>query len=367
MARRRRGDISAAIEQLNARGIPVDVLPVEMPVEMHLEKEVWLERIDLPPGVKKGENYEANVLLTAIHAGKGTLLVQENGEEIFREEIDFDVGKNRITLPIYLRQAGYYEYTARLLMAEGEDGWEGNNVAINDLYLRGEGKTLIVTDPEGDSGDWESLVKAMQESDRVVEIKDAYAFPRTAISLMPYDSVIFVNVPADAFDVVQLEAVKRAVYNQGTGFLMVGGQNSFGPGGSHRTPIEETLPVSMDIKQKKILPTGALVIILHTCEFAGGNTWGRRIAKQAVRVLGIEDEVGVIDYEQGDGNWIFKLTKAGEYEKLAMKINQAQPGDMPSFAPTMKMALLELQASDAAMKHMIVISDGDPTPPAPAV
>ena len=332
---------------------------------MNLDKEAWLERIDLPTTVKVGESYEANVLLTAIHEGRGTLVVQENGHEILRQEVDFQAGKNRITLPVYLREANYYEYTARLIMPEGEDGWEGNNVAVNDLFLRGEGKTLIVTNPDGDPRDWEPMVRALRKSNRIIEIKDAYAFPRTAIPLMPYDSVVFVNVPSDAFDAIQLEAVKRAVYNQGMGFLMVGGENSFGPGGYHRTPIEETLPVSMDIKQKKILPKGALVIILHTCEFEGGNTWGTRIAKQAVRVLGSEDEVGIIDYEGGKEQWIFPLTKVENYENLAVKINQAQPGDMPTFAPTMQLAFDALKVNDAAMKHMIIISDGDPVPPTP--
>ena len=355
------GEVLPIVDQLNARGIVVDVLPVEM----HLEREVWLERIDLPTSVKVGESYEAHVLLTAINRGKGTLLVQENGAEIFRQEVEFAPGKNRITLRIYLRSAGYYEYAARLLMAEGEDGWEGNNVAMSDLYLRGEGKVLVVTDPEGDERDWAALVRALRESNLVVEIKDAYAFPRTAISLMPYNSIVFVNVPADAFDVVQLEAVKRTVYSQATGFVMIGGQNSFGPGGYHRTAIEQTLPVSMDIKQKKILPKGALVMVLHTCEFDGGNTWAKRIAKQAIRVLGDEDEVGVVDYEGGKGNWVFKLTPAGQYQRLAMNINRAQPGDMPAFGPTMQMAFDELKANDAGVKHMIVISDGDPVPPPP--
>ncbi len=357
------GDVTPVLDQLNARGIAVDVLPVQM----HLEKEAWLERIDLPKAVKVGESYEAHVLLTAIHSGKGTLLVQENGHDIFREEVTFTEGKNRITLPIYLREAGYYEYTARLLMDEREDGWEGNNVAVSDLFLRGEGKTLVVIDPDGDARDHEAFVRALREANRVVEVRDAYAFPRTAISLMPYDSVVFVNVPSDAFDVVQLDAVKRAVYGQGIGFLMVGGENSFGPGGYHRTAIEETLPVSMDIKQKKILPKGALAMVLHTCEFPGGNTWAKKIAKQAIRVLGDQDDVGVLIYGGRGVEWLFTLQAASNYEELAMKINQAHPGDMPSFAPTMQMALDGLVANDAAMKHMIIISDGDPTPPVPAV
>src|SRR5581483_3364421 len=148
-----------------------------------------------------------------------------------------------------------------------------------------------------------------------------YEFPRDAMSLMPYDCVTFVNVPADSFDAVQLQAVRDAVYNQGIGFLMVGGRNSFGPGGYHRTPVEDALPVDMDIAQKKVLPKGALAIVLHTCEFPEGNVWAKRIAKEAIRVLGAQDEVGLLIYgtsaNQASGDqWVFPLTPASEYDRL---------------------------------------------------
>ena len=107
---------------------------------------------------------------------------------------------------------------------------------------------------------------------------------------MSYDLVIFVNVGVEAFDVVQMGALQDSVENLGIGFLMVGGPNSFGPGGYRKTVIEEILPVEMDITKKKVLPKGALAIILHTCEFPEGNTWGKRITKQAIKVLHPQDE-----------------------------------------------------------------------------
>jgi len=48
-----------------------------------------------------------------------------------------------------------------------------------------------------------------------------------------------------------------------------------------------------------------------------------------------------------------------------MAINKAEPGDMPAFEPGMALALNALKASDASAKHLIVISDGDPSPPTP--
>lgn len=356
------GSVSAQLDELKARGIAVDVLPVAFT----FDKEVWLERLDLPRVVKAGETYEASVLLSALQKGKGKLTLAENGKTIFEKEVEFEAGKNRFALPLYLREPGFYEYAATISVPKGEDGWAENNVAIGDLFLRGEGKVLVVTDARADARDWESLVKAMKESERLVQVRMAYEFPRDALSLLPYDLVVFANAPADSFDVVQLQALRDSVYNNGTGFLMLGGPNSYGPGGFHRSAIEEALPVEMDVKQKKVLPKGALAIILHTCEFAEGNTWAKRMAKEAMRVLGAQDEVGLIAYGAGY-DWIFPLTPAGEYEKLVPLINKAEPGDMPDFQKPMQLGLAGLLKSDAAAKHLIVISDGDPSPPTSAL
>ena len=361
------GSALAKVDELKARGIAVDVLPVSYAYE----KEVWLERLDLPRVVKAGETYEATVLLDSLAVGHGTLRLAENGKKIFEKEVDYTAGKNRFTLPLYLREPGYYEYAATIEVPPGEDGWSENNIAIGDLFLRGEGQVLVLTDSKSDARDWEPLVAALKASQRIVQVRMAYEVPREATALLPYDLIILANAPADSFDAPQLQALRDAVYHQGAGFIMLGGPQTFGPGGYHRTPIEEALPVDMDVKQKKVLPKGALAIILHTCEFAEGNTWAKRIAKEAIRVLGAQDEVGLIDYDWAGNksgySWVFPLTPAAEYEKLVPLINAAEPGDMPDFNSPMQLALTGLQKSDAALKHLIVISDGDPSPPTPAL
>ncbi|HVJ69393.1 MAG TPA: VWA domain-containing protein, partial [Caulifigura sp.] len=357
------GSLRPVLEELRTRGIAVDVVPITY----SYDKEVWVERLELPQSVKIGESYEASVVVSSLKAGKGKLQLTENGQPVGEPlPIEYQAGKNRFDLPLYLRSPGYYEYKATIIVDEKEDQLATNNTAVSYIFVEGEGKVLLVTDPVGKKEDWQTLRKAILDGERAVEVMDAYSFPRDPLALMPYDCVMFVNVAHDAFDVDQTQALHDAVYNQGIGFLMVGGQNSFGPGGYHRTLVEKILPVDMDISKKKILPKGALVIVLHTCEFPEGNTWAKRITKQAIKVLGSQDEVGVIDYEGGE-QWVFKLAPAANYEEMATKINAAGPGDMPAFAPTMEMGLRGLKDSDAAAKHMIIISDGDPQPPPPAL
>ena len=356
------GSLSQILDQLKSREIAVDVLPLNY----QYEDEVWLERLELPRSIKLGENYQVAVVLSSLKAGKGTLVLKENGEELYSEPVTFQAGKNRYVFPIYLNTAGYYEYSATIAVDSKKDHQEKNNKVMDYIFVEGEGRVLLVTDPYGDDKDWQSLEQALRESDRAVERKSALEMARDTLSLMAYDCIVFVNVAVDEFDVIQLQAVHDAVKNLGVGFMMVGGQNSFGPGGYHKTIIEDALPVSMDVTKKKVLPKGALVIILHTCEFPEGNTWGKRITKAAIKVLHPQDEIGVLVYSfMGAESWLFELTPAADYNKLVPRINAAEIGDMPSFASTMRMGLGALKKSDAAAKHMIIISDGDPSPAPP--
>lgn len=354
------GNLSEILNELKARGISVDVLPIDY----KYDDEVWVERLELPRHIKLGEPYRASVVLSSLKTGSGNLVLRENGEIIDEQKIDFTEGKNSYAFQnITVQQAGYYEYSATIEVADGKDHLRQNNTVLNYLFVEGEGKVLIVTDPAGDTRDWEKLEETIQEGERATEVISAYEFKSDTLQLMPYDCIVFCNVGADAFNSVQLQAMHNAVDDLGIGFLMVGGPNSFGPGGYHRTVIEDALPVSMDITKKKVLPKGALVIVLHTCEFPEGNTWGKRITKQAIKVLGAHDEVGVLVYGIGGEDWLFPLSSASEYEKFLPKINSASIGDMPSFASTMQKGLDGLKKSDAAAKHMIIISDGDPQPP----
>ncbi|MEZ6061210.1 MAG: VWA domain-containing protein [Planctomycetaceae bacterium] len=357
------GQLKDVIDDLQSRNIEVDVVPIEY----EFDREVLLERLDLPRFVRLGETYDTSVVLTSLKPGSGTLVLEQNDKVIERMPVEFQAGKNRFSVPILVAAPGYYEYRARIEVPTTEDTRVENNEVQNYLFIEGPGRVLVVTDPQDDPQEWQYFVQALQQGEREVEVKTAIEFPLDPLSLMPYDAIVFCDVPADTLSSTQIQAVHDAVRNLGIGFLMLGGPNSFGPGGYQNSPIEDALPISMEISKKKILPKGALVIILHTCEFPQGNSWAKRITKEAIRVLNAEDEVGAIGYGNSGEYWIFELTPASDYNSLVTKINAAQIGDMPSFDTTMELGLVGLQKSDAATRHMIIISDGDPPMPPPAV
>ncbi len=358
------GDLPRVLDELASRGIAVDVVPIAY----EHDDEVWVERLDVPVRVKRGETYEATAIVSALAPGTGTLTLRENGAVVAEVPIEWRAGKNRFALPIYLRQPGYYEYAATIEPAAGRDGWRENNTALNAVFLEGRGRVLVVIDPAGEPADSAHFIRALKQGERLVDVVEAPEMPDSTSALLPYHAIVFVNVPAEEISAAQRTAVHDAVFDLGTGFLMVGGDQSFGVGGYRNTSIATLLPVELDVSQRRIIPKGALAVVLHTCEFASGNTWAKRITKSALDVLTAADEFGVLawDYEGGEA-WIVELQEVGDPSQHYPAINSAMIGDMPSFAPTMRLALKSLQASDAATKHVIIISDGDPSPPPPAL
>jgi uncharacterized membrane protein len=160
----------------------------------------------------------------------------------------------------------------------------------------------------------------------------------------------------------------RYVNDLGGGLIMVGGPKAFGAGGWIGSPVAEILPVDLDPPQKKQLPKGALVLIMHACEMPKGNYWGTRVALASVSTLSPRDMVGILAYAwQGGNDWVFPLAEVGDKKAVKSAINQMQMGDMPSLHTHLQLAYQQLKDCQAGQKHVIVITDADPQPPTPAL
>ena len=104
----------------------------------------------------------------------------------------------------------------------------------------------------------------------------------------------------------------RYVTDLGGGLVTIGGPESYGAGGWIGSPVARILPVDMDPPQKKQMPKGALVLIMHACEMPRGNYGGKRVAIAAIRSLSRLDYVGVLVYGWGAGgaSWVYKFSLA---------------------------------------------------------
>ena len=351
------GNPATVISDLKARGIPVDVLPVTY----SYTHEVWLERLDLPD--LNSERQDVVVVVGALDSGRGKLVLSDRTRVVAEREIEYVRGSNQFRIPVEFPPIGQVDFTATVEVPQSRDSRLGNNSLHNSIHIGSRGKILIVaSDP--DANDVRQFSRALP-GDRHVVIQPASGVPRDATQLDEYRLIIFCNVAAEEFDVQQLQSIETAVRELGAGFLMTGGPHSFGPGGYDGTVIDDVLPVSMVEPAASADSTNAVVILLEKLRIPEGMTWSKRIAKQAVKALRPNDQVGLLAYTQQGYQWVFPLTAADRYEQLVPLINGATLDHLPSFHYPMELALKDLQRSDAAGRHMIILTSGAPEPPNP--
>jgi hypothetical protein len=162
-----------------------------------------------------------------------------------------------------------------------------------------------------------------------------------------------------------MRTIQRYVRDLGGGFLMLGGDESFGAGGYYDTPIEEVSPVAMDVTSSIRLPSLAMIFVIDKSgsmartEASGASKLD--LVKEAV--LGAIDimnpyyEVGLLAFD-ADTEWTIEPTDAGNRERITRDLAGLESGGGTIMAPALEVAAGRLRESPAAIKHLVVLSDG---------
>jgi uncharacterized membrane protein len=338
--------------------VQVDVVPVSY----RYDHEVLLEKMIIPSEAKVGEPFEVRLVARSTEKTSAVIRLLRNGELIAQQSVDLLAGPNVVNFHQSLDRARFHTYEA--IVEAKTDQLPDNNRALGFVLVKGKPKVLIV---ESNPADARFLANSLQGQQLEVDVRQPGRLPATLAEFQTYDSVVLSNVGAYQLTPDQMKAIRSSVRDLGTGLVMIGGENSFGPGAYRGTPIEEALPVDMEVRKHKVMPVGAVAMVLHTCEFPDGNRWARETAATVVDVLGERDKVGVLLYGMKGEEWGIPMQSAANKEKIKAELYNLEPGDMPDFHRIVQMALqgLTTDAKEASVKHIIVISDGDPSPPSP--
>jgi uncharacterized membrane protein len=297
-------------------------------------------------------------------------------------------GKNVFTFQHTIDVPAGYTYRADFVPDDAAaDVQLQNNSASTFTHVRGKGRVLLIEDWEY-AGEFETLVRRLGEKNIEVEVMPSDRLFTSLAELQGFDCVVLGNVPrasgggdattrdATNFSDDQIAMLVRNTEQFGCGLVMLGGPNSFGAGGWTNTELEKAMPVDFQIKNAKVRAVGALVMVMHASEIPEGNHWQKVIAEEALKVLGPSDYCGTLYWDGFSGaeaSWLWKdsatgrgLAQVRDRQKIWMgRIGRMTPGDMPQFGPAMRMALNDFIPNPASIKHMIMISDGDPSPPDP--
>jgi uncharacterized membrane protein/Mg-chelatase subunit ChlD len=347
------GDALSAAMAARSLGVSIDVLPLGA-VQM---SDVFVQRLQIPPKVKQGQAFEAKIFVQSDTARKASMRLYRNDQLLGEQPVELEPGKNLFSFPQRLPEAGFYSYDARV-DASG-DKLPQNNRATSFTTVLGEPRVLVVSsDPAQD----QPLATSLASSKLRPELVAAANFPGTLAQMQSYDSIFLCNVAAGELGVDRQKLLESAVRDYGVGLVAVGGDQAFTAGGYRGTPLENALPLNMELDSKKVMPSGAVVLVMHGMEFNNGNAVARGCAQGVLDALGPKDELGVVLWD-GSERWLFPLAQVGDKSEARSRVAGMQQGDLGSFQGVLEMAQEALVKSKANLKHIIVFSDGDPAKP----
>ncbi len=335
-------------------GVPISTIALST----RSDPEVQVSSVQVPAQVREGEPFYVEVVIDSNHDDQGTIEVFRGDHKVVSEQKKIKKGENRFRFRQSLTNERLAQFSVRI---DGfSDRLQDNNVASGLVFSSGKPHVLLI---ESDPKLGKPLAWALEQEGILVDIRPPQGMPDSLADLQNYELLMLSNVPATSLNQRQMEMVERYVQELGGGFIMLGGDQSFGLGGYYRTRIENILPVRSDFEKEKEKPSLAMVLVIDKSGSMGGEKieLAKKAAAGAVELLGPKDKIGVIAFE-GETFWVCDVQPASNKNSVIDKISAIEAGGGTVMAPAMEAAYDALVNTTAKLKHVIILTDGISAP-----
>ncbi|MEZ6057796.1 MAG: VWA domain-containing protein, partial [Planctomycetaceae bacterium] len=344
-----------AARRAREMGVPIDYRLFERP----RVGDVAVRDLILPEEVEPREPLQLSVEVYSNKQTTGTLTLLRDGQQVASREVDLLPGTATFPFRDIIDRVGLAEYRAELTVEE--DPLPENNSSAGVVRVSGESR-LLVLNSDGQSG---NLVRELLAAKLPVDVVRASEHPLTRESLDSYAAVIVENVPAQELGLTKMEVLAQFVEDMGGGFLLTGGKRSFGVGGYFRSPLDEVLPVSMEMREEHRKTNIAIAVALDRSGSMSmtvpGGMQKMDLANlgtaEVVKMLTPGDSIAVIAVDS-DAHIIQPLTDVTNPEAIAKKIRgiRSEGGGIYVYNALVA-AGTELAKAVQATKHIILFSD----------
>jgi uncharacterized membrane protein len=342
------GDAVAEARLLRAEGIRVDTVALSVPIG----PEVYVDRLNAPQSLTQGQQAIAQGLIVSNVQTHATLRWYLDRNLVKTVEMELAAGDTAISQTMTPKEPGYH--SIRLVIDPTQDTYAENNLGEALIQVMGPPRVLLIENTPMEAA---SLESALHSTGIGTVSITPERFPRSAADLAAFQAVVLVNIPAAGLGNEAMGLLQASVRDLGTGLVVIGGADSYGPGGYAGTPIETALPVQIELPQDMQKPPVAVVLVLESSESAQGDQVVRGAAEAVVDQLTPRDLVAVSNGAMGT----FAVPLGSLKDKTAVKrqIEAMQLGDPPSYAPDLQAADRVLTQANAGVKHIIFLGDGD--------
>ncbi len=362
------GSLLRAAERAQATGIPVDVLAVDRGVG----GEVVFDSLVAPATARQGQtvNLVATLRSTRATSGRLSLFVNDRpydldpGSDSNAAQIGVRAGVEPVTIPVELTRGGPQRFEAIFEPDEpSADAVAQNNYAQGVTFVESEGMILLVSTDVAASA---PLLEALTSAELDVETRSPLRAFDTFQQLQAYDAVILFDIPASDFNGRQMDQLTQYVRDSGGGLVMVGGPDSFGAGGWIGTPVAEVLPVRLDVPERREMPKGALAIVIDASGSMGMRIGGTSLtqldaaaegAVAAINALSRLDLATVIRFDSTT-RVVVPMIQVSDKQAIARRVRRLGAGGGTIMFPAVRQAIRSLMEADAAVRHIVILSDG---------
>jgi len=352
------GDAIGVASVARTEGITVDVVPLQTAEK---KREVIVTDVLMPSEAKVGQPFPVRVIAEATAASSGVLRIDRDGIPIKEVTVNLSPGRNSVATSLRVDKPGISRF--RFVLEAAPDTDPRNNIGMGLITVKGKPKVLLA---EGQPDPTGALAKALKANDLEVVRVGEGGLPTRPEEWQQFDAIVLSDYPAWGMSEQQMKVIRSAVRDTGIGFLMVGGEQSFLPGGYYGTPIEEILPVDLDVRQRKVYPAATIVIIMDTSgsmAMMEGGVQKVHLAAQAaietLRMLRPIDRFGVIVSGTG-ADWLAPISPAKEAPKIIEQISRIYAGGGGIYCrPSLELAAKAIVAEATRVRHIIMLADTD--------
>lgn len=343
------GSVTDQLMKMTGSNVTVDVVELER----ISSDDVAITAFETPPVAFEGEQQQLNMQIESTKATNGEILLYQNDQLLSREQVSLEQGSNSFTFRNTSKGEGLLKYDAQVIV-QG-DALIENNKLTSVTNVESSPRLLVVTNEDATT----NIPRVIDQEAIITDVISASSLPFDLSNYLAYDAIIFDNVPGHLVGEQKMNVIEQAVKNFGTGFMMVGGQNSFGLGGYFKTPIEKLLPVEMEVKGKQQLPSLGLIIVMDRSGSMAGSKmeYAKEAAARSVEMLRDDDHLGFIAFD--DRPWqIIETEPLTDREGAVEKILSVGVGGGTEIYSSLAQAYEQLQPLKLQRKHIILLTDG---------
>ena len=332
---------------LQQEGIRLDVVP--LPTTTGPEARV--DNLTAPTQLHTNERFLLHTQLYSSVRQTATVRILMDQSIIVQQALSLGIGEQELSFNLMAPPPGFHTY--RITLDAPLDTLLQNNEATAFVNVQGPPQVLLI---EGHPGSGVNIANALRATKINVVIGNPNDVPISLEGLATYSAVVLADVPAVELGTTRMQTLQSFVRDLGRGLVVSGGENSYGLGDYADTPLEETLPVTMDIPQHKDTPNLAVVLIIESLEAPLPVNISKEAAKGVINLLTPNDQVGI---SAAYGTLAIPMQHVTNKASINKAIDAMDPTDPGSYIPDLVNAEKVLLRTDAKIKHVILLGDGD--------